>query len=82
MFNVVIVRYGEIGTKARQTRRWFENLLMNNIREALMDENLKYKKIAAKHGRILVKSNEAIKAADTLTRVFGIVSLSGDGNRR
>ncbi len=76
MFNVVVVRYGEIGTKARQTRRWFENLLMNNMREALVEEGIGYKKIEARHGRILVKSNEARKAANTLTRVFGIVSLS------
>jgi thiamine biosynthesis protein ThiI len=76
MFNVVIVRYGEIGTKSRQTRRWFENILMNNIREALVSEGVDFKKIEAKHGRVLVKTNRAVEAVDVLTRVFGIVSLS------
>ncbi|WP_297464555.1 tRNA uracil 4-sulfurtransferase ThiI [Thermococcus sp.] len=76
MFNVVIVRYGEIGTKARQTRRWFENILMNNIREALVSEGIEFKKIEAKHGRILVRTNRAKEAVEVLQRVFGIVSLS------
>ncbi len=76
MFNVVIVRYGEIGTKARQTRRWFENLLMNNIREALVSEGIDFKKVEAKHGRVLVRTNRAKEAVEVLTRVFGIVSLS------
>ncbi|ASJ13726.1 tRNA uracil 4-sulfurtransferase ThiI [Thermococcus radiotolerans] len=74
--NVVIVRYGEIGTKSRQTRRWFESILMNNIREALVSEGIEFKKVEAKHGRILVKTNKAGEAVDVLRRVFGIVSLS------
>ncbi len=76
MFNVVIIRYGEIGTKSRQTRRWFESILTNNIREALVSEGIEYKKIEAKHGRILVRTNKAKEAVDVLRRVFGIVSLS------
>ncbi len=76
MFNVVIVRYGEIGTKARQTRRWFENILMNNIREALVSEGIEFKKVEAKHGRVLVRTNRAKEAVEVLQRVFGIVSLS------
>jgi len=74
--NVVIVRYGEIGTKSRQTRRWFENILMNNIREALVSEGIDFKKVEAKHGRVLVRTNKAKEAVGVLTRVFGIVSLS------
>lgn len=76
MFNVVIVRYGEIGTKSRQTRRWFENILMNNIREALVSEGIDFKKVEAKHGRVLVRTNRAKDAVEVLQRVFGIVSLS------
>ncbi|WP_457741918.1 tRNA uracil 4-sulfurtransferase ThiI [Thermococcus sp.] len=74
--NVVVVRYGEIGTKSRQTRRWFENILMNNIREALISEGIEFKKVEAKYGRILVRTNKAHEAVEVLTRVFGIVSLS------
>ena len=76
MLSVVIVRYGEIGTKSRQTRRWFESILINNIREALVSEGVDFTGIEARHGRILVKTDKAREAADVLTRVFGIVSLS------
>ncbi|AEH24849.1 tRNA 4-thiouridine(8) synthase ThiI [Pyrococcus yayanosii] len=74
--NAVVVRYGEIGTKSRQTRSWFERILVNNIREALISEGIGYKEIVARHGRIIVKTNEAEKATEVLARVFGIVSLS------
>ena len=76
MFNCVIVRYGEIGTKSRQTRKWFESILINNIREALVSESIDYKSVFAKHGRIIVKTNRAKDSIDVLKRVFGIVSLS------
>lgn len=76
MFNCVIVRYGEIGTKSRQTRKWFESILINNIREALVSESIDYKSVFAKHGRIIVKTNRAKESIDVLKRVFGIVSLS------
>ncbi|CAB49747.1 tRNA 4-thiouridine(8) synthase ThiI [Pyrococcus abyssi] len=74
--NSVVVRYGEIGTKSRQTRAWFERILINNIREALLDEGIEYKEIFAKHGRIIVRTNKAREASNALVRVFGIVSLS------
>lgn len=76
MFNCVIIRYGEIGTKSPQTRRWFEQILMNNIREALVSEGIEYKSVFAKHGRIIVKTNKARESIEVLRRVFGIVSLS------
>ncbi len=72
----MVVRYGEIGTKSRQTRRWFESILVNNIREALVSGGIDFKGIEAKHGRILVRTNRTEEAAEVLTRVFGIVSLS------
>ncbi|MFA4645675.1 THUMP domain-containing protein [Pyrococcus kukulkanii] len=74
--NTVVVRYGEIGTKSRQTRRWFERILINNIREALVSEDIEYKEVFSKHGRIIVRTNKAVEASNVLVRVFGIVSLS------
>jgi len=76
LVNVVVVRYGEIGTKSRQTRRWFENILINNIREALVSEGVDFKGVEAKRGRILVRMNSPGEAVEVLRRVFGIVSLS------
>jgi len=55
MLNAVIVRYGEIGTKSPKTRRWFESILANNIKEALLSEGIEYKNVFAKHGRIIVR---------------------------
>ena len=76
MLNAVIVRYGEIGTKSPKTRRWFESVLTNNIKEALLSEGIEYKKVFASHGRILVKTNKVKESIESLKRVFGIVSLS------
>ncbi|WP_461864309.1 tRNA uracil 4-sulfurtransferase ThiI [Thermococcus sp.] len=76
MFSVVVVRYGEIGTKSRHTRRWFESILLNNIREALVSEDVEFEDVVTKHGRVIVRTPHAEKAAEVLTRVFGIVSLS------
>ncbi|ALV61974.1 tRNA S(4)U 4-thiouridine synthase (former ThiI) [Thermococcus sp. 2319x1] len=76
MLNAIIVRYGEIGTKSPKTRRWFENILINNIKEALVSEGIEYKNVFAKHGRIIVKTNKAGEGVRVLKRVFGIVSLS------
>lgn len=74
--NSVVVRYGEIGTKSWRTRRWFEDILMNNIREALVSEEVPYKKIEAMHGRIIVWTARPAEATEVLRRVFGVVSLS------
>ena len=76
MLNAVIVRYGEIGTKSPKTRRWFESVLTNNIKEALLSEGIEYKKVFARHGRIIVKTNKVKEGIESLKRVFGIVSLS------
>ncbi len=74
--NSVIVRYGEIGTKSWKTRRWFEGILVNNIMEALTSEDVPFKKVEAMHGRIIVWTQKPKEAAEVLSRVFGIVSLS------
>ena len=76
MLNAVIVRYGEIGTKSPKTRRWFESVLTNNIKEALLSEGIEYKKVFARYGRIIVKTNKVKEGIESLKRVFGIVSLS------
>ncbi|AAL81611.1 tRNA 4-thiouridine(8) synthase ThiI [Pyrococcus furiosus DSM 3638] len=74
--NSIIVRYGEMGTKSRQTRKWFERILVNNISEALVSEGIEYKEVFSKHGRVIVRLNEVEKAKEVLPRVFGIVSIS------
>jgi thiamine biosynthesis protein ThiI len=64
----ILVRYGEIGTKARPTRRHWEEMLVNNIRASLGE--CRVKRI---EGRIVV---EGIGDYDKLGIVFGVTSFS------
>lgn len=68
---VILLRYGEIALKGRN-RINFENRLRFNIIEAL-EHNCKIRKIP---GRYLLHSDNLEKAADRLTRVFGLTSIS------
>jgi thiamine biosynthesis protein ThiI len=67
---VIIVRYGEIGTKSRQTRRRIEAKLIENIRQAVGPL-----RISREYGRIFVDSDSK-ENAEKISRVFGVVSTS------
>lgn len=69
----MIVRYGELWTKSEATRRKMESALLNNIRAAL--SGLEFE-IRRWRGRIFVDTRQAESAADRLSRVFGVVSVS------
>jgi len=75
MYNVILVRYGEIILKGNN-RKYFENKLVENIKYVLKDENVK---IIYSQARIFVEPAD-IDRMDTimtkLTKVFGIVSVS------
>lgn len=74
MYQIILIRYGEISLKGRNRSR-FEDILISNITHALKD--LDYKRISKAYGRIYIECHsgwEAIVAA--LRRVFGIVSVS------
>ena len=71
-FNSIIIRYGEISLKGRN-RFIFENRLVENIRNCLNKNKVKFDKIEKPRGRIIVKTNEK---CDELRKVFGIVSFS------
>ncbi|HEY3422969.1 MAG TPA: tRNA uracil 4-sulfurtransferase ThiI [Methanocellaceae archaeon] len=75
VYDIVIVRYGEIGIKSEQVRRKFEHLLMENIRAMLDSRNVKYEDVIRERGRIFVKTNDP-KATDAVSNVFGVVSAS------
>jgi len=64
----ILVRYGEIGTKARPTRRHWEEMLVNNIRASLGE--CRARRI---EGRIVV---EGIVDYSKLGIVFGVTSFS------
>ena len=73
MRRVLILRYGEIFLKGRNIR-FFENLLINNIKSALDGLSFSFKKI---QGRYLIADydNES-EIISRLTKVFGLTSLS------
>ncbi len=70
---VVVVRLGEYTVKSKGTRRWFERLLVRNIRDALSREGLRAE-IRWDWGRVYVYGG--LDAAQVLRRVFGIKSVS------
>jgi len=74
-FELIIVRYGEIGLKAKETRKRFENTLISNIKNALNIEQIP-NKIQRERGRVYVYTDYIDKAIPVLKRVFGIISVS------
>lgn len=67
---MIIVRYGEIGTKSKRTRRGIEAVLIKNIEHAIGQENIRQE-----FGRIFVESDSK-DVAEKIARVFGVVSTS------
>ncbi len=72
---LIIIRYGEIALKAKQTRKRFENNLVNNIKEALGKKNID-NKLRREWGRIYIYSDQIEKCVSILQKVFGITSIS------
>ncbi len=67
---MIIVRYGEIGTKSKRTRKGIEAVLIKNIKHVIGQEN-----ITQEFGRIFVESDSE-DVAEKIARVFGVVSTS------
>ena len=77
MFDTVIVRFGgEIGIKAPMTRKQYERRLTSNIKAALKHYAVPYSTFNRKPGRLYIKTHQAEKAAEQVSRVFGVQSLS------
>ena len=72
---LIIVRYGEIGLKAKETRKRFENVLVNNIKTALNKEHIS-SRIKREWGRIYVYTNQINESLAILQKIFGITSIS------
>lgn len=73
--DVILVRYAEVGLKSPGVRRYFENILIDNILN-----NLAHREIEAlvdcDQGRIHVFTDKIDEAVPILTRVFGVASVS------
>ena len=74
MFNLILVRYGEIALKSNYVRMQFENTLINNIRKGLKDIGLDYG-VRRSFGRIFIDGYDK-KIVGLLKKIFGIVSFS------
>ncbi|MBQ7668066.1 MAG: tRNA 4-thiouridine(8) synthase ThiI [Clostridia bacterium] len=75
MYNIILVRYGEIILKGNN-RSYFERKLISNIKDALKDEEIK---IHYSQARIFVEPKDATKInriIKKIIKVFGIVSVS------
>ncbi len=74
-YDLILIRYGEIALKAKQTRKRFENTLVNNIKDALNTKNLQ-NKLKREWGRIYIYSEQIEKCVSILHKIFGIKSIS------
>lgn len=68
-----LLRYGEIGTKSPSIRRDFENILIQNIERAFMNEGAEVF-IEREWGRIFATVDEDF--SHIFSRIFGLVSYS------
>ncbi|MHA1653139.1 MAG: THUMP domain-containing protein [Candidatus Thorarchaeota archaeon] len=75
-YAAVLVRYGEIGVKSRQTRRRMSRLLARHIASALREHRIPFSGVRVEFGRIFVESSSAERAATVISSIFGVVSTS------
>lgn len=69
---MILVRYGELAIKSEPVRRRMESILVQNIKDCLKRNKIKFKSVKKVRGRILADA----KKADVLKNIFGIVSFS------
>ena len=76
-FDSVIIRFsGEIWLKKVWTRKYYEKRLARNLKQTLKYREVSFNRLVRKFSRFYLKTDSPFKAADVLTRVFGISSLS------
>jgi thiamine biosynthesis protein ThiI len=74
-YELIIVRYGEIALKGKETRKRFESILVNNIKNALNNQNISNKN-KNERGRIYIYTPQIRKSINVLKKIFGITSVS------
>jgi thiamine biosynthesis protein ThiI len=77
MYDTVIIRFsGELWLKKLWTRKYYEKKLARNLKQTLKHYSVPYRELVRRHGRFYLKTDSALEAADKLTRVFGVSSVS------
>ena len=74
-YELILIRYGEIALKAKYTRKYFENILIKNIRHALKLSKIN-NNITKEWGRIYLNTDKIKDSIKILEKIFGIVSVS------
>ncbi len=69
-YDLIIVRYGELGIKSPRVRRRFEKKLVANIKAAFACD------IDVTQGRVFIEPQDYEEAMQWLPKIFGIVSFS------
>lgn len=77
LFELVLIRFGEISLKSSGVRRHFMNLLIRHIRRLLKFHQVAVNDIEITRGRIFIYSSQVETIVDLLSKwIPGIVSLS------
>lgn len=77
VYDTVIIRFsGELWLKKAWTRKTYEKKLSRNLKTALKHFDVPYTELVRRHGRFYLKTSSAQEAANKLTRIFGISSVS------
>lgn len=74
-YGIILIRYGELSLKSTYVRKYFESMLVRNIKKALQTENISYS-VSMQRGRIYLTTDEIEKIKTIVPRIFGIVSFS------
>jgi len=74
-YELILVRYGEIALKSKETRKRFENTLVSNINNAFIQKNI-LNKIYKDWGRIYIFTDQINQSINLLKKIFGITSIS------
>jgi thiamine biosynthesis protein ThiI len=73
----VIIRFsGELWLKKRWTRRQYKKQLVRNLKRTLKHYEVPYSELLRRHSRFYLKTDSAREAAQHLSRVFGVSSVS------
>jgi len=73
--DLILVRYAEMGLKSATVRRRFERVFIDNIMAAMAEKRIEAI-VESERGRIYVKTDRIEEAMRSISRVFGVASLS------
>jgi len=77
VYDSVVIRFsGELWLKKVWTRKYYEKRLARNLKQTLKHHQIPYSELVRRHGRFYLKTSSAEDAAQILTKVFGISSVS------